>query len=65
MKNKRPIVPISGNHISKLLEELKSNPPKPGTINHVTVMHDEWCNLLSGKGPCNCSPDIQNLGQEQ
>jgi hypothetical protein len=29
---------------------------KPGLF-HVKVFHDEWCNLLSGKGECNCHPE--------
>lgn len=26
---------------------------------NVTVLHDDWCNLLAGKGPCNCNPEVQ------
>lgn len=27
---------------------------KPGAVTHVTVMHDDWCPMLSGKGKCCC-----------
>ena len=30
---------------------------KPGTVNHVTVMHDDWCALLNKRGACNCNPE--------
>jgi hypothetical protein len=33
---------------------------KPGTIRHVEVRHDSWCDLLNARGPCNCNP-IVNL----
>jgi len=30
-----------------------------GQLAHVYVAHDDWCDLLAGKGPCNCNPDVQ------
>jgi hypothetical protein len=30
---------------------------KPG-LNHVFIAHDERCDLLKGKGPCNCNPEV-------
>jgi hypothetical protein len=27
-------------------------------INHVDIYHDDWCDFLAGRGPCNCEPDI-------
>jgi hypothetical protein len=33
-------------------------PIQPGTIQRVTIAHDDWCDLLNGRGPCNCDPDI-------
>lgn len=56
---------INGNYFRKVLEAAKKNPPRPGTVNHVSVAHDDWCNLLSGKGPCNCDPEVTILGVEQ
>ena len=30
----------------------------PGLI-VVEIKHDAWCDLINGRGPCNCSPDVQ------
>jgi len=30
---------------------------EPG-VYEATVFHDVWCDLLNGKGPCNCEPEI-------
>jgi len=66
MKPKQLIIPGSdGNHLSRLREKLTTNPTRPGTVNHVAVLHDDWCDLLSRKGPCNCDPKLQVLGGEQ
>jgi hypothetical protein len=43
------------NHIGELIA--KGLPLSPG-LHHVTVRHDEWCDLLAGLGPCNCNPDV-------
>lgn len=32
---------------------------QPGRMVHTTVLHDEWCRLLVGKGPCNCNPVVR------
>jgi hypothetical protein len=55
----------SGNYFAKLIAASLLNPPKPGTVNHVSIAHDAWCDLLAGKGPCNCDPQVQILGREQ
>jgi hypothetical protein len=31
---------------------------KPPALYHVQVNHNEWCDLITGKGDCNCTPDI-------
>lgn len=31
---------------------------KPG-LHHITVLHDDWCQLLKGTGPCNCHPEVE------
>lgn len=30
---------------------------EPG-VYEATVFHDDWCDLLNGKGPCNCEPEV-------
>jgi hypothetical protein len=51
------------NYLPKLIEALQHYPVGQG-VNHVSIAHDDWCNLLSGKGPCNCDPEVQILGVE-
>ena len=31
----------------------------PGRVCAVDVLHDGWCALLAGKGPCNCNPVVK------
>ena len=31
---------------------------EPGTVNVVTVLHDDWCSYFKGTGRCDCSPEI-------
>lgn len=31
---------------------------KPG-LHEVDVMHDDWCDMLKGKGTCNCDPEVR------
>ncbi|GEM_PF-1560344 len=31
-----------------------------GQVYAVRVEHDEWCDLLAGKGPCNCNPIVSD-----
>jgi hypothetical protein len=30
-----------------------------GELGVLHVSHDDWCQLLSGTGACNCSPDVR------
>lgn len=32
--------------------------PSPGTVAVMTLLHDDWCALLSGSGPCDCDPEV-------
>jgi hypothetical protein len=32
---------------------------RPGSVNQVIVRHDDHCDLLHGRGPCNCRPEIE------
>ncbi len=44
------------NYLSQVIAD--SAHLKPG-IHHMQVAHDDWCNLLRGKGQCNCNPDVR------
>jgi hypothetical protein len=55
----------TGSYLATVIAKLCVNLPQPGTINHFAIAHDVWCDLLKGAGPCNCSPEVRNLGSEQ
>jgi hypothetical protein len=47
------------NYWWMILEAIASGAiPPPGEIAIMTVLHDDWCALLSGSGPCDCDPEI-------
>jgi hypothetical protein len=52
-------VPQVPRYTSKLLAaaELAHSRGQRGLI-HVEILHDAWCDLLQGRGPCNCSPEV-------
>jgi hypothetical protein len=54
-----------GNYVRKLDEATARVPLKPGEVRHISVVHDNWCSLIAGKGPCDCNPSIEILGREQ
>ena len=41
------------------LGELDLMHPAEDGVSHVYVHHDSWCDLLAGKGPCTCYPDVE------
>jgi hypothetical protein len=55
MKSKAAKVP---NYISKILAKHRKG--LPSGVYFVDVYHDDWCDLLNRKGPCNCNPDVSN-----
>jgi len=38
---------------------------RPVGVYAVTVRHDDWCDLLNGRGPCNCDPQVDEPEQVQ
>ena len=48
------------NHVRKMISMHRAGLlPQTPTAHQVTVEHDDWCDLLSGRGYCNCDPDIR------
>lgn len=47
----------AGRYFDGLLKQLESVRGKPG-LQHIVVSHDDWCDLLAGRGPCNCEPEV-------
>jgi len=31
---------------------------EPGSVNLITVLHDDWCAYWTGAGRCDCNPEI-------
>ena len=52
MKNDPP------RYLKKLLEATRQAQLLPG-VHVVNVYHDDGCDLLAGRGPCNCDPDVR------
>jgi hypothetical protein len=60
MKSKKNKTP---KYIRKIQKKLENVELPPG-IHHVHVLHEEWCDLLNGRGPCNCNAEVEFLGRE-
>ena len=47
------------NYLNDMLKEAERlGQSQSNGIHHITVLHDDWCQLLKGNGPCNCQPDV-------
>jgi hypothetical protein len=44
-------------YAKELEKHLEGMELKPG-VYITTISHDNWCDFLAGRGPCNCNPDI-------
>lgn len=43
---------------SHYLPPLRDLAVKPGTFTYVAIAHDSWCDLIQGRGFCNCHPEV-------
>jgi hypothetical protein len=46
------------NLFEKILAEVETI-RSPG-LHHISVAHDDWCDLLAGRGACNCDPIVKS-----
>jgi hypothetical protein len=48
------------NYQQKLLRMIQDGTisVEQGTVEMVSVLHDDWCRALRGAGECNCDPQI-------
>jgi len=47
------------NYMKRIIEKgLKVKEQLGPGVYPVPVYHDDWCDLLKQKGPCNCDPDV-------
>lgn len=49
------------NYQNKIIESINEGKlvGHPGKVQILNVYHDDWCNLLKGKGQCNCDPEMK------
>lgn len=52
-----PAGSVEGNYFPALLATGAQS--EPGTVRHVRITHDDWCDLLNSRGSCNCNPEVQ------
>jgi hypothetical protein len=50
--------PREHNYLKKILRLEAEGKFPPGTVNSLSIKHDDWCNLLVHNGTCNCDPEI-------
>jgi hypothetical protein len=48
------------NHAAKLIAAARNMRLEPG-LHFLGVYHDDWCDKINGKGPCNCNPETKPL----
>ena len=48
-----------GNYVGRVLALAAKEPPRPGEVREVEVLHDDHCRLLRGTGPCDCNPVVR------
>ncbi len=46
------------NYPPALVRWVRRNPPEPGRLNHLEVMHDAWCGIHHGHR-CHCQPEFR------
>ena len=49
------------NHQRKILELINAGQisTAPGAVSQLDILHDDWCALLAGAGPCDCDPEVK------
>jgi hypothetical protein len=53
-------IEMDNNYIPAILKAItQAGGIKPGGLYHIDIQHDDDCDLLSGKGPCNCHPTVR------
>lgn len=52
-------------YVPDMLRHALEHPPKPGTINHIMIEHDDWCPILYGTGYCICRPNVRPPKREE
>ena len=64
MSKKRRRTATHAYHRQPYVEWRQANPPPGPGVYHLIVRHDDWCDLLCGRGLCNCNPDIERQREQ-
>ncbi len=52
-------------YLPLVLVAIAARPGRAGSVNHITVLHDEWCGVFAvPQRACDCEPEIQKDGSE-
>ncbi len=51
--------PATPKYLNQVLAKLNAKHFEPGSVEHITVLHDDDCSLLKSRGPCDCSPAVE------
>lgn len=53
--------------LKEKIDEIIASRPKSsqGKIYKIKILHDEWCDLITKDGVCNCDPDVIDEGEIQ
>ncbi len=49
---------MSGNYEKLVEEHQRQDPPEMGKVNSYEINHDDWCDFMHLRGPCNCEPEV-------
>lgn len=52
-------------YLAEVFRYIAEHPPKPGSINHIFIEHDDWCPALLGTGYCICRPAVRPPKREE
>jgi hypothetical protein len=58
-RRRKPLVVgphATGNHLPEVFRLGETLGPG---LHHAMILHDDWCALLAGTGPCNCEPIVR------
>lgn len=50
---------MAGNYEKELLKKAAPAAGQVG-LHHINVYHDDWCDLVNNRGPCNCNPEVSH-----
>ena len=59
MGHKRTRNSLKRHYLAPVVRLGLSGVLKPGEVARVAVLHDDWCALLRGTGPCDCEPSLR------